>query len=393
MDEVSVAGRCGMSDEASDTPRIVLISYCMSAYQWARARAAAKRQIECTFIELCSEYEGWKAGDVRDPGAVRHICLFPRRTFQELNKRQLWASLQRELERLRPNAVFLPGYDSSCVRKAARWAKVHAAASVLCMDTWAETWKRYRAKEFVKRLIVKRSFDAAFVAGERAAHYAETLGIPRHCIWRGWDVVDNDHFAAGAKAARADPGLRGNLGLPDNYAIYLGRFVPQKNLPTLIQAFADYRRRGGAMNLVLVGYGPMRDQLEATIGTLGVRDAVQLRPKATYDELPALYGLAEYAILPSVSETWGLVVNEAMAAGVPVLVSDRCGCAPELCRTGVNGFVFPHSDAVRLTDLMLRMSDGSVDLGALGEASTSIISGWSPDTWAQSLLDCAAGMV
>ena len=55
--------------------------------------------------------------------------------------------------------------------------------------------------------------------------------------------------------------------------------------------------------------------------------------------------------------------------------------------------VYPHNDAMRLTDLMLRMSDGSVDLGALGEASRSIISGWSPDTWAQALFDCAAGMV
>lgn len=364
----------------------------MSAYNWARARAAAKHQSECTFVELCSRYEGWKVSDVRDSGAVRHICLFPERAYQEIGKRELWASLQRELERLKPEVLFIPGYDSYCVRKAGRWAKKHAVASVLCMDTWAGTRKRYRAKEFLKRVFVKRLFDAAFVAGERAAHYAQTWGIPRDRIWQGWDVVDNDHFEAGAKTARAKPGLRGSLGLPDEYAVCVGRYVPQKNLPTLIQAFADYRRRGGPMNLVLVGYGPLRDQLEATIGTMGVGNAVQLRPKATYDELPALYGLAEYAILPSVSETWGLVVNEAMASGVPVLVSDKCGCAPELCQTGVNGFVFPHGDAARLTDLMLRMSDGSVDLGAMGEASTRIISGWSPDTWAQAFFDCARGM-
>ena len=390
--KTSLAGRCSMSDDAGDRPRIVLISYCMSAYQWARARAAAKCQSECTFVELCSEYAGWKAAHTRDSGAVAHICLFPGRTFQEIGKRQLWASLRRELERLRPDALFLPGYDAPCLRKAARWAKSHTVASVVCMDTWEGTRKRHRTKELFKRLFVNRLYDGAFVAGERAAHYAQTLGIEPHRIWRGWDVVDNQHFAAGADEARAKPGLRDELGLPDDYAICVGRFVPQKNLPTLIEAFADYRRRGGTVNLVLVGYGPLKDQLEATICRLGASDAVQIRPKAGYDELPALYGLARYAILPSVSETWGLVVNEAMAAGLPVLVSDRCGCAPELCQTGVNGFTYPHNDAERLADLMLRMSDGSVDPAALGEASRKIISGWSPDTWAQALLACAAGM-
>src|SRR6185503_4794941 len=83
--------------------------------------------------------------------------------------------------------------------------------------------------------------------------------------------------------------------------------------------------------------------------------------------------------------TWGLVVNEAMASGLPVLVSDRCGCASDLVVNGRNGFIFDPFDVGAMSEFMLRMSGSVIDLAAMGAASRQIIANWSPATWAENL--------
>ena len=108
-----------------------------------------------------------------------------------------------------------------------------------------------------------------------------------------------------------------------------------------------------------------------------------------YGDLPAYYGLAQAFILPSTEEQWGNVVNESMACGLPVLVSTRCGCATTLVRNGVNGFTFDPLDVGGLAKLMLKFSDGEVDLVAMGQASREIIADWTPDTFADNLVKAA----
>jgi glycosyltransferase involved in cell wall biosynthesis len=106
------------------------------------------------------------------------------------------------------------------------------------------------------------------------------------------------------------------------------------------------------------------------------------------DAVPAYYGLASCLVLPSISETWGLVVNEAMAAGLPVLVSQRCGCVPELVQPGVNGYVFDPLDTEGLARLLGVMSSETADAGRMSEASRQIVALYTPETWAQTLADC-----
>lgn len=106
------------------------------------------------------------------------------------------------------------------------------------------------------------------------------------------------------------------------------------------------------------------------------------------DELGLYYGLASCLILPSVSETWGLVVNEAMAAGLPVIVSHRCGCVAELVRPGVNGYVVDPLDVEGMARTMGVMSSTLVDCASMGEASRKIVALYTPETWAYSLADC-----
>jgi glycosyltransferase involved in cell wall biosynthesis len=108
-------------------------------------------------------------------------------------------------------------------------------------------------------------------------------------------------------------------------------------------------------------------------------------------ELPAYYGLAQVFILASSHfEPWGLVVNEAMAAGLPVLVSKACGCAVDLVQEGVNGFTFDPYDVQGLARLLEKMSSREVDLPAMGAASRRLIADWTPGVFAQNLFNAAA---
>src|SRR5205807_667519 len=109
----------------------------------------------------------------------------------------------------------------------------------------------------------------------------------------------------------------------------------------------------------------------------------------SYQDLPTYYGLAGAFVLPSESEQWGLVVNEAMAAGVPVIVSDRCGSAPELVQDGWNGFTFPVGDSKRLADLLLRVAR-QCDVPEMGRRARERIAAWSPERFAAGLSSAVA---
>src|SRR5207247_9691952 len=137
--------------------------------------------------------------------------------------------------------------------------------------------------------------------------------------------VDNGYFTGMAAVIRADPKWwRTRLWLPDRYFLYVGRCSSEKNLIRLLHAYRHYRKQHPeGWQLVLVGDGPQRAELEDCARASGIRDILWCGFKQI-DELPTYYALSGCFILPSTSEPWGLVVNEAMACGLPVLVSSRC---------------------------------------------------------------------
>jgi glycosyltransferase involved in cell wall biosynthesis len=136
---------------------------------------------------------------------------------------------------------------------------------------------------------------------------------------------------------------------------------------------------------VLVGDGPLRGELEAQVARLGLDSAVQFPGFRQYDELPPYYGLAEAFILPSTHEQWGLVVNEAMAAGLPVLVSERCGCTPDLVAEGENGTTFDPYDAAAIAEALRALPDDEEKRRAMGRDSRERIRAWTPETFARNL--------
>jgi 1,2-diacylglycerol 3-alpha-glucosyltransferase len=306
-----------------------------------------------------------------------------------LTKKKLTAEILSVLRTYEPEAMVVTGYNDPSLWVAARWAKRNKVARILTADSWQGDHARFWIKEMIKKhVFVRPMFDGAFVPGTRGLDYLNSLGLPIEAIWRGLYVVDNSYFSHGASKARQDPSrYRSIFGLPDNYFLTTCRLSPEKNLAGLIRAFSRYRARGGSWHLVIVGTGPQTEELAKLAATLA-GDTVRFVGWQQYEELPVFYGLAKCFILPSISEPWGLVVNEAMASELPVLVSRRCGCQPELCHRSINGFDFDPLDMEGLAELMLRISSGTIDLKAMGAASRSLISQYSLDNWMSALKDC-----
>jgi glycosyltransferase involved in cell wall biosynthesis len=306
-----------------------------------------------------------------------------------LTKKQKVAEILSLLRRYEPEATVSTGYNDPALWAASRWAKRHKVARILTADTWQGDHARFWLKEMIKKhLFVRPMFDAAFVPGMRGLDYLHSLGLPTEAIWRGLLVVDNEHFSRGASKARQDPAKhRSKFGLPDKYFLTTGRLSSEKNLGLLIRAFASYRARGGSWHLVIVGTGPQMGELTQLAAALA-GDTVRFAGWQQYEELPVFYGLAGCFILGSLAEAWGLVVNEAMASGLPLLVSRKCGCQPELCHRSINGFDFDPANEEELAELMLRMSSGTLDLMVMGAASRNLISQYSLDNWMSALKDC-----
>jgi glycosyltransferase involved in cell wall biosynthesis len=254
-------------------------------------------------------------------------------------------------------------------------------------------------KEAIKRRIIAL-YSAALVGGRRHAEYLVELGMPRERIFNGYDVVDNNYFGrrtAEIRNSRLRPGsggqaafeIRDKCGLTENYFLASARFIEKKNLPHLISAYAEYGQKSQAdgklpWNLVLLGDGPLRETLNSQLSTLNLHEHVHLPGFKPYDELPAYYALAKAFVHASTTEQWGLVVNEAIASGLPVIVSDRCGCAPEL--VNANGFTFDPTNEAELTVRLLKMASLSdEERKQLGENSYRIAANFAPERFGEGL--------
>jgi glycosyltransferase involved in cell wall biosynthesis len=235
---------------------------------------------------------------------------------------------------------------------------------------------------------VVRNFQTGLLGGSRHVAYLRRLGVPTERCFLGYDVVDNEHFAVGSDSARRGAD-RGPLGLPPKYFISVSRFIAKKNVPVILEAFSRFRDTGGAeardWHLVLLGDGALRPRYEQRVSELGLEGSVLMPGFKQYDELPAYYGLAGAFVLGSTEEQWGLVVNEAMAAGLPVLVSRRCGCAPDLVREGENGFTFDPHDSGELAGLMARVAANADDRAKMGDAARRTVGEWAPETFGRNL--------
>ena len=215
-------------------------------------------------------------------------------------------------------------------------------------------WALRAAKELVYRAFVPR-FDGYLVVGERAKEYYLYYGAGPERMFFVPHFVDNDFFAAhAARLAPEREALRARHGVRPDSSVFLfaGKFIPEKRPVDFVEAVAALARRYPGVEAVMVGDGVLRGEIESAIAR--TEAPVHLLGFFNQSQMPEAYAVADVLVLPSQTETWGLVVNEAMASGRPVIVSDAVGCAPDLIIEGATGYTFTSGDIEGLCGAMER---------------------------------------
>ena len=338
----------------------------MGPYHFARMHALRRRPaIRLTVAETSSRDDhNWSRGD-----EAEGLTILPAYTT---------SNGYMDLQDLRPEVVVVPGYWDirSLVGIAEYRRQRREALLLLWSESTALDHRRNALIETFKTCLMS-NFDGALVAGSRHAAYLAELGMPAERIGIVGNCVDNEFFSSRARALRTEASVA-------PYFLFVGRLIPEKNIEGLIRAYERYRQRVGekAWPLQIVGSGPLESRLKAQVDRRALR-GVTFAGLRQVHELTQYYAHAGCFVLPSTSEPWGLVVNEAMACGLTVLVSDRCGCAPELVREGVNGFTFDPQSTDDLASLMERVSSGALPLARFGRESVGIVSRFTPEAFAE----------
>ncbi len=377
-------------------------------YHFARMREFQHRasQWEVRAVEIGSKsktYE-WKRGD-KDGDLT---TLFRGKSAEEISAVDIYLAACSMFAERGIKIVFVPSYWPLSSLSIIFAARTVGAGLVMMNESHALTAKARGIWAEVKRRLVLQ-FDSALVGGTPHRSYFQNLGMKPERIVTGYDAIDNRYFAPRVEAVRTAEGrkrVRAMRGLPERYYLNVGRMVWKKNLETLIDAYVRVKERLGedCPALVLVGSGKLERALQerclehglsllhlvpATVRHRNCAADVYFLGFRQVEELPDFYALAECFILPSREEEWGLVVNEAMACGLPVLVSNVAGCARDLVRHGENGFLFDPFDAATLAKHMEVIARDSELKARMGAMSERIIADWGCERFATAACQAA----
>jgi glycosyltransferase involved in cell wall biosynthesis len=250
-------------------------------------------------------------------------------------------SLKSSLSEGQFDAVLLLGWHFKAYLQGL-WAGKNIGIPVLVRgDSHLDTF-RSPLKRMVKSLTYPkflRWFDAALYVGQRSRAYYEFYGYPPQRLFYSPHCVDTEWFSARAnEEVRAQ--LRTSLGVGPGTMLLLfaGKLLPSKRPQDLIAAAALGRINGQSLEVIVAGDGEMRDTLAMLAQGAGV--PLHLLGFRNQVEMPGTYATSDCLVVPSESETWGLVANEALACGRPIIVSEACGCSSDLAADGKAGRVF-----------------------------------------------------
>jgi glycosyltransferase involved in cell wall biosynthesis len=365
----------------SNKIRAVVLNDTMGPYHYFRLDCADK-YLDATAIEFSSmdHTNLWSADNSYKTNVV---TLFSEEPITKIPSILIKKKLFKVLNDLNPEVVILSGWDSIPALFALLWALKNNIPTVIISESQEFDFKRNVIKELAKRIILKL-IDSAFVGGVNQSDYLIKLGFKKERIFLGCDVVDNDFFFQSNEADNKKIASQ----LPRCFFMTSCRFVEKKNLFYLIKVFEKFQRKIEGWSLVLVGDGPLKEDLIGLSNQLNISEKIVFTGYQEYESIRSIYKSASCFVLPSITEQWGLVINEALASGIPVLCSERAGCAPNLIENNEVGYTFDPFSEDDLEEKMYQIVE-DLKFSNFKSKTNLIISQWGKNKYSNNILKAA----
>ena len=265
----------------------------------------------------------------------------------------------------RLDALIMFGWNRKCFVQGAAAALRTKTPLLIRLDSQLSPrrslWKRLLKYPFYSVILPRLAHYLS--PGSRTDDYLRHYHVPENRIHRLAHMIDTERFSQGAQAAReagADKSMRAQFNAADKdfVLLFVGKLIPRKRIDLVLEALRLMKTRSpeafARTRVWLLGDGPLRSAFEAFVKTHDL--PVDFIGFINQSRLPSVYPAADCLILASSDDTWGLVVNEAFACGVPAIVADGVGCAPELIEEGVTGWVLKSDNPADLADIIATAS-------------------------------------
>ncbi|MFD0750791.1 glycosyltransferase family 4 protein [Mucilaginibacter calamicampi] len=330
--------------------------------------------VEMRAIELFGKGSAYSFDDYNDKYPW-WTCLFPDSDATELSTDTIAKELFNSLNAFNPDVVIASPITFFAGALGLRWAKRNNKKHIMFDDAKPLLqFKRNFLVRWVRDTITAQTDALWLPSADYDMEYPSLDKLDMHFFY-GFNCIDNEHFKPSEQRK-----------LDGNTVICVARLVPIKNLHNLLRAWQSIEEKNIQWKLVIIGDGPMYEKLTQFALQLNLK-SVNFMGASNYEDMPEHLHMADVFILPSLSETWGLVVNEAMAAGLPVILSNKVNAAVSLLQEGVNGYSFDPYQISDITSSLLKfitLDDDSKQV--MGIQSQQIISRMDYNNMGQSLL-------
>jgi glycosyltransferase involved in cell wall biosynthesis len=298
--------------------------------------------------------------------------------------------IYQALKQLSPDAITITGWHSKLLFQALWAAKRLGVKTIMRGDSNAKKPRRWYV-HLAHRLLLAR-YDAFLAVGHSNRHFFLNNGVAPQSIFRAPYFIENQRFIDDASLDESTDSVEPARTLPsDDFCfVYAGKLILKKNVQELLSAFALSYRENQRIQMLIIGDGELRDELETYVAKhqLPVSFFGFINQKA----LPKTYALGDCFVLGSdYDETWGLVVNEAMACGLPAIVSNRAGSSDDLIIEGKTGYVYQYGATQELSKKMLLMASNKDQVAQMGQyAKEHVVNNFNVQTTVQATLDALA---
>lgn len=267
-------------------------------------------------------------------------CLFPDNSYKELSKSQIKQKLFAKLDEINPDVIIGGSIVFFSGALGVAWCRRHNKHFIMFDDGKPSDIKRNALVQFIKDTITAQA-DALWLPSPD--YDIEYKGLFKHpWYFHGYNTIDNQFFKTESEKT-----------VNHNVIICVARLVEIKNFDNLLKAWQQVEANNNAYRLQIIGSGPEEDKLKKLTTSLGLQ-RVEFAGIVANQDIPRYLFNADAFVLASLAESWGLVVNEAMAAGLPVILSKRINAHTALLEDGRNGYVFNPYNVNDIADKLLK---------------------------------------